>query len=185
MYCQKCGAELREGAAFCTGCGAKVQAQEEARTDVPPQAVYQPQVMAPAAPVMPARQLNDRRGLLKFILLGIITLGIYPLVFYSGISENINVLASRYDGRKTMHFCLLFFLIGPITLGIAYFVWFHRISGRMGRELARRGIGYHFGAADYWLWNILGSLILVGPFIYVHKLAKASNLLAQHYNMYG
>ena len=27
-----------------------------------------------------------------------------------------------------------------------------------------------FNATDFWLWNILGSLIVVGPFIYVHKL---------------
>lgn len=133
----------------------------------------------------PVRQLNTHRGLLKFILLGIITLGIYPLVFYSGISEDINLIASRYDGRKTMHFCLLFFLVGPITLGIADLVWFHNISSRMGNELSRRGIAYSFGATDYWLWNVLGSLIIVGPFVYLHKLAKASVLLAQDYNVRG
>lgn len=133
----------------------------------------------------PLRQLNTRRGLLKFILLGIITLGIYPLVFYSGISEDINLIASRYDGRKTMHFCLLFFLVGPITLGIADLVWFHNISSRMGNELSRRGIAYSFGAVDYWLWNIVGSLIIIGPFVYIHKLAKASVLLAQDYNVRG
>ncbi len=133
----------------------------------------------------PVRQLNTHRGLLKFILLGIITLGIYPLVFYSGISEDINLIASRYDGRKTMHFCLLFFLVGPITLGIADLVWFHNISSRMGNELSRRGIAYSFGAVDYWLWNIVGSLIIIGPFVYIHKLAKASVLLAQDYNVRG
>lgn len=25
MFCNKCGKEIREGAAFCTGCGAKVK----------------------------------------------------------------------------------------------------------------------------------------------------------------
>ena len=38
----------------------------------------------------PVRQLNTRRGLLKLILLSIITFGIYPFVFFSGISEDIN-----------------------------------------------------------------------------------------------
>lgn len=76
----------------------------------------------------PVGQLNAKRGLAKFILLNIITLGIYGIVFFSGISADINVIASRYDGRKTMHYCLLLFLVGPITLGIAYLVWFHRLS---------------------------------------------------------
>ena len=131
-----------------------------------------------------ARRLNTSRGLLKFILLNIITFGIYSLVFYSGISEDINVIA-RMDGKKTMHYCLLFFIIGPLTLEIATLVWFHNISSRMGNELARRGIAYSFSAADYWLWGILGSFILIGPFVYIHKLAKASALLAADYNMRG
>jgi hypothetical protein len=123
--------------------------------------------------------------LLKYILLGIITLGIYPIVFFSGISNDINVIANRYDGRRTMHYCLLFFLVGPVTLGIATIVWFHKISGRIGNELRRRNISYSFGAKDFWLWNVLGSLIIVGPFIYIHKLAAGSNKIAEHYNLNG
>lgn len=63
----------------------------------------------------PVRQLNTRRGLLKLILLSIITFGIYPFVFFSGISEDINLIASRFDGKKTMHYCLMAFIIGPLT----------------------------------------------------------------------
>ena len=84
-----------------------------------------------------------------------------------------------------MHFALLFFLVGPLTLGIGYFVWFHKISNRIGNELLRRNIYSNFGASDFWLWNVLGSLIVVGPFIYLHKLSRASNMLASHYNMHG
>lgn len=133
----------------------------------------------------PVRQLNTHRGLLKLLLLTIITFGIYPFVFFSGISEDINLIASRFDGKKTMHYCLMAFIIGPLTFGIGFIVWFHNLSSRMGNELARRGIAYSFGASDYWLWNVLGSFILVGPFVYLHKLARASVLLAQDYNVRG
>ncbi len=144
---------------------------------------YQPPAYQPSA--APVGQLNTKRSLLKMILLGIITLGIYPIVFYSGISQDINVIASRYDGKKTMHFCLLIFIIAPITAGIGALVWFHRISNRIGNELKRRNLPYSFSASDYWLWGILGSLIVVGPFIYIYKLAKSSNMIAEHYNMYA
>lgn len=147
--------------------------------------VAAPEQVAYQASAAPARQLNTHRSLLKFILLGIITLGIYPIVFYSGISTDINLIASRYDGKKTMHACLLLFLVGPITLGIACLVWFNNISGRIGNELKRRNIPYNFGSGDFWLWGVLGVLIIVGPYIYIHKLAKASNQLAEHYNIYG
>lgn len=139
----------------------------------------------PQASVAPAIPLTSNRSLIKFILLNIVTLGIYSLVFYSCISNDINAIAGRYDGKKTMHYCLLAFILTPITLGIAPLVWFHKISARIGAELQRRGIEYNFSASTFWLWNILGSLIIVGPFIYTYKLIIATNRLAEDYNSKG
>lgn len=133
----------------------------------------------------PVGQLKTNKGLFKTILLSLITFGIYSLVVMSSVSNDINIVASRYDGKKTMHYCLLFFIINPITLGIAGIVWSHKISNRIGSELRRRGIAYNFSASDFWLWNVLGSLILVGPFIYLHKMFKAVNKMNAHYNVNG
>ena len=133
----------------------------------------------------PALQLKTNRGLLKLILLSLITFGIYALVFYTKVSTDINQIASRYDGKKTMHFCLLAFIVAPITLGIGAIVWEHKISARIGNELSRRGIAYSFGAETFWLWGVLGSLIYIGPFVYIHKLCKAMNLLSADYNEKG
>ena len=133
----------------------------------------------------PARPLKTNRGMIKLLLLGLITFGIYPLVFYSNLSTDINIIATRYDGKKTMHFCLLLFIVAPLTLGIAAIVWSHRICARIGNELCRRGIAYRFGAGSFWGWNVLGCLIFVGPFIFLHKLCKAMNLLSADYNARG
>ncbi len=133
----------------------------------------------------PVAQLKTNRGLLKYILLSLITFGIYGIVAMSGVSSDINIAASRYDEKKTMHYCLLFFVFSWLTFGIAPLVWFHRISARMGAELTRRGIVYSFGAGSFWGWYILGSLIGVGPFIYFHKFFKAMNLIAADYNVKG
>ncbi len=133
----------------------------------------------------PINQMQTERSLGKFIVFTIVTLGIYPIVFYSGISNDINTVQSRYDGKETMHFCLLFFLVGWVTCGIGYFVWFHRISNRISNQLDRKNIAYNFSAKDYWLWGVLGSLIIVGPFIYIHKLATAMNKIAETYNKKG
>lgn len=38
---------------------------------------------------------------------------------------------------------------------------------------------------DFWLWNVLGALIIVGPFVYMHKLSTAMNKLAENYNVNG
>ncbi len=129
--------------------------------------------------------LKTNRGMVKYLLLSLITCGIYGLVVMSGVSEDINLIASKYDNKKTMHFCLLFFVFSWLTLGIAPIVWYHRISKRIGNELIRRAIGYSFGAGSFWGWNVLGSLIVVGPFIYLHKFFKAMNLLCADYNQKG
>ena len=133
----------------------------------------------------PVGQLKTNKSLLKTILLSLVTFGIYGLVVMSSVSNDINVVASRYDGKKIMHYCLLTFVIGPITLGIAVIVWFHKLSNRIGDELKRRNIDYSLSASDYWLWNVLGSLIIVGPFIYLHKLFTAVNKMNEDYNLHG
>ena len=133
----------------------------------------------------PALQLRTSRGLLKMVLLGLVTLGIYPLVVESHIGEELNLIASPHDGKRTMHFCLIYFIFSWLTLGIVFFVWYHRTSNRMGDELKRRGIDYSFSATDFWLWDILGSLIIIGPFIYVAKRMKAMNLINEDYNQKG
>lgn len=130
-------------------------------------------------------QLKTNRGLLKYILLSLLTFNIYSLVVMSGISSDINIIASRYDKKKTMNYLLIIFIFSWLTFGIAPLVWFHRLCNRIGAELTRRGIPYTFNAGTFWLWEILGTLITVGPFIFMYKLLKAMNLLCQHYNVNG
>ena len=145
--------------------------------------VYQQNVYQ--QPMQPVAQLKANKALWKFILFNLLTFGIYSLVVMSSVSDDINIIASRYDGKRTMHYCLLFFIVAPLTLGIGSIVWYHRISSRIGNELRRRGIPYSFSAGSYWLWCVLGCLILVGPFVYTHKLLKATNLLCQSFNLNG
>lgn len=133
----------------------------------------------------PASHLSTNRGLVKFFFLNLVTLGIYGIVFFTNISTSLNTAASRYDGRKTMNYCLVCFIFSWLTLGIVPLVWFSKMSGRVGNELRRRGIYYSFGAGTFWLWFILGALITVGPFIYIHKLSKAMNKICEDYNVKG
>ncbi len=167
-YCSKCGSQIEDEAVVCVNCGCPVG--------------NQPRRAASTAPV---GQLKTNRSLLKLILLSIITLGIYGIVVMSSVSTDINVIAGRYDGKKTMHYCLVLFIFSWLTLGIVPLVWNHRLANRIGGELNRRGIAYSFGAGTFWGWGILGAVIVVGPFIYLHKLLKSMNLLSENYNVNG
>ena len=65
---------------------------------------------------------DTNRSLLKYILLGIITFGIYDVWVLARAGEDLNVIASRWDGRRTMNFWLVALVISPLTIGIAMYL---------------------------------------------------------------
>jgi len=125
--------------------------------------------------------MKANRGLLKYFLLTIITLGIYPIVFWSSIGEDLNVIIPPPAYKKTTHFCICLFLLSWLTLGIYPLYWYTVVSSKMGAALRQRNINYNIDGGTFWLWEVLGSMIIVGPFIYVHKVCKAMNLLVTDY----
>ena len=87
----------------------------------------------------------------------------------SAESNVLNIAASLGAGAKVL----------------TRFVEDSAIASFIKSELRRRGIFYDFGAGTFWGWNVLGSLIGIGPLVYTHKLFKAMNLLCGHYNVNG
>ena len=135
----------------------------------PPQPQYQAprpayqtpnQVLYPTKSMQkrPAYQLTTGRGLILLWVLSLVTLGIYPMVMWSRMSVEINMVASRYDGKRTVHFMWMPFL-GALTCGIYFFVWIHKLCNRVGDELRRRNIQYRFSAATYWLWTFVYGMV--------------------------
>lgn len=129
--------------------------------------------------------LPTNKNIFKAIALWVLTFGLYGIVVMTSVSKSINRTATAYDKKSTMNYCLLYFLVGWLTLGIGYLVWYYRLTKRVDRELSRRNIDYLFTKGDYWLWNILGIMVLVGPLVYLHKLFKAINLINKDYNQKG
>ena len=126
--------------------------------------------------------LRTNRGLLKYVLLSLITFGIYGIVVKTHISMEIDTVASPRDHKSTLNYLLVVLLLGPITCGIFPLIWYHNLSNRIGDELKARNLGYEFGAGDFWGWGVLGCLILIGPFVYLHKLLTSMNLINESYN---
>ena len=164
-----------------------VEATDSAPEPEPAEEVAPVEVKAhyESEPFVPQKQLPINRGLAKFFFLSLITFGIYGIVIFTQISDEINTVATKYDGRKTTNYLWIFFLWGWLTFGIAYLVWFHCLSDRIGNEIQRRRIPYSFGASDFWLWDVIGSIVGFLPLVYVHKLLSAMNLLNADYNQKG
>ena len=128
---------------------------------------------------------KHKRGVILFILLNIITLGIYGLVVMSHISQEINTIASDYDKKTTPFYCLACFL-SVVTLGIYGVIYMNNLCARIGSELKRRNIKYKFDEGTYWGWGVFGSLLLlIGPIVFYHKFFKAMKKLIADYNIFG
>ncbi len=126
-------------------------------------------------------KLATNRSMWKLMLLNIVTLGIYSIIFFIPFSFDLDKAAPKRDHSKTLNFIFVY-ILGLLTFSIAIVVWHYQIAERVEEALCRRKIDYEFGTGDFWSWYVLGSLILIGPFVYFHKLCTAMNLLCEDYN---
>ncbi len=125
--------------------------------------------------------LKTNRSMWKLMILNILTLGIYNILFFIPFSFDIDKIAPKRDGSKTFNY-LFAWILAIFTLNVVVWAWFYHITQRVEEALTEHSIDYSFGMSDFWLWYLLGSFILVGPFVYFHKLCKAMNLLCEDYN---
>ena len=126
-------------------------------------------------------KLKTDRSMWKLMILNILTLGIYSIVFFIPFSFDIDKVAPKRDGTKTMNF-LFAYILAFFTFSIVMLAWHYQIAARVEEALAERQIDYEFSTTDFWGWYVFGSFIFVGSFVYFHKLCTAMNLLCESYN---
>lgn len=126
-------------------------------------------------------KLKTNRSMLKLVILSILTLGLYSVVFFIPFSYDLDKVSPRSDRSKTMHYAFAF-ILSLFTFNIVIWVWHYHIAERVEEALEKRSIPYQFSTGTFWGWYFLGSFIFIGPFVYMHKLCKAMNLLCADYN---
>lgn len=117
--------------------------------------------------------METNRSLIKYILLCLITFGIYGLFFWHKYVQDVNTLCSG-DGKNTRGILALI-LLSIITLGIYGFVWTYGMQNRLRDKAGRMGTGPISGGGTILLWQIFGSLLfglgpLVATYIQIHSI---------------
>lgn len=152
---------------------------------VPPQAGYMPPQPGFGAP-QGGRRLDDDISFGKLFGLSLVTCGIYSLIYYAKRSDDLNFLTERYYEKPLMNFWLVYLLLSTLTCGILPLVWMHKFCTRIGEEADRRGVNTgNFSASTFWLWGVLGSLFIAGPYIFQYKLNETMNAISRDYNARG
>lgn len=119
------------------------------------------------------------RSIVSYILLTIVTAGIYGFYWIYQIQKDLNIVCE--DGNDTSPGLAL--VLWLVTCGIYPLVWQYIQGERMKTAGNVKGIPIQESGSTYLLWSILGSLLCgLGPLIAMAKFIKNFNALATVYN---
>jgi hypothetical protein len=126
-------------------------------------------------------KLKTNRGLLKYIVFSILTLGIYDLVLIYRAAEETNITCVE-DGKKTRGL-LLFILFSILTLGIYGWIWCYNIIERWGAYMRKHNRIPSLSGSTYLLWLIVGAFLAgIGILIATYMYLRAWNETNDTYN---
>lgn len=119
------------------------------------------------------------RGMVSYIILSVLTLGIYHIVFWTKLSKDVNALCEG-DGKKTMKYVFCF-LLNIVTVGIFGFVWKYKLAKRLQNNAARYDLRISESGALVVVLAIVFAFFPVAQAV----LIKNFNALARAYNDYN
>lgn len=194
MFCKKCGREVPDNTKFCPGCGADLSlekrvadaannafrsAEQELKSSM--DEVHQSFNGNQQVPPYGGVKLKDDRGLLSYILLSIITCGIYSYYFIYKMASDVNT-ACEGDGEQTAGL-VAFILLSFVTCGIYALIWYYKLGNRLASNAGRYGLSFQENGTTVLMWCIFGAFLCgIGPFIAMHILIKNTNKICNAYN---
>lgn len=121
------------------------------------------------------------KSLLVYIVLTIVTCGIYGLYFIYTMARDINIVC-KGDGRETAGL-LKFLVFSFLTCGMYGYMWQCMFQERLASNAKRFGVTVEESGDTVMLWITPGCfLCLIGPFVALYIQIKNLNKLARAYN---
>ena len=192
MFCGKCGNKLDDNAKFCDKCGNPTDASidigktvDGVIDDAQNQfrgAVTEVKNAINGTPNSGA--LKENWGILSYVLLTIITCGIYGWYTIYKISNDVNI-ACNGDGENTAGL-LKMILLSVVTCGIYGIFWWYKLGNRLSKNAPRYNMTFQENGTTVLLWMIFGSMLCgIGSFVAMHIIFKNTNLICHGYNTYS
>lgn len=125
--------------------------------------------------------INTNRSLVTYILLTLVTCGIYSYYFLYCMARDMNIMCDG-DGEQTAGL-VMFILLSLVTCGIYAWIWYYKMGNRLASNAPRYGLNFQENGTTVLMWLLLGSFLCgIGPFVAMHILIKNMNTLAAAYN---
>ncbi|MCM1056958.1 MAG: DUF4234 domain-containing protein [Firmicutes bacterium] len=198
MFCPNCGSSVNDGASVCPNCGkslggADSQSVEKRLENTASEAFnnsgnelknafndIRNSLSGNPAPYA-GEKLKTDRGLLVYIILTIITCGIYSYYFLYRMAKDVNI-ACEGDGESTAGL-LQFIVLSFVTCGIYSWIWYYKLGNRLAENAPRYGMNFQENGTTVLMWLLFGSMLCgIGPFIAMNILIKNSNKICNAYN---
>ena len=126
-------------------------------------------------------KIKEDRSLVMYILLSLVTCGIYSYYFLYSIAQDANVVCAD-DGKKTSGLAA-FILLSIVTCGIYAWIWYYNLGNRLSENAPKYGLNFSENGTTVLMWMIFGSFLCgIGPFIAMNILITNMNSLAHAYN---
>lgn len=127
------------------------------------------------------RRIQTDRNIVMYILLTIVTCGIYSYYFIYKMAQDVNEMC-RDDGKTTSGL-LMFILLSLVTCGFYAYYWYYTLGNRLAENAPRYGLTFSENGTTVLLWCIVGLVLCdIGPYVAMHILMKNTNALAIAYN---
>ena len=125
--------------------------------------------------------LNENRSLLKYLILSLITCGIYSIYFMFLMTDDINTICEG-DGEDSPNYIIVL-LLSFVTCGIYHWFWIYKQANRLYYAGEEYGVSVNETGTTILLWVLLGSLLCgLGSLYAWYLMFDNLNRLARAYN---
>lgn len=124
-----------------------------------------------------------QRSFMAFIILNLLTCGLYSLFFWYNWNEDVNRICEG-DGQEMPNYIVVW-LLGMLTCGIYVYYWMYKQGNRLQSNAGRYGIWIQENGSGFLVWALLGLVTCELSIWYSYYLMiSAVNKIAPAYNRY-
>lgn len=180
MFCKKCGKELNDEWVRCPYCGA-----ERGIDNIEEYTAKENDTNEKSNGHENNTYSSDKIGQInfwKFLLLSVITFGIYGIYILCGYVKNLNKVCEG-DGRESKSYIIVF-LLSIVTCGIYGLYWWYIQAERLYNAASGYGVKVKEKGSHVLIWMILGCTVMpwIGMLAAIYIMFDNMNRIALVYN---